>query len=114
MALGYYESIVYPTETGGVYGDGTTLAVKWFQRANELHADGEVGETTFQALFSQDAVSFPSYQQNNPDFHWMLERNCEGDEVVDLQMRLHDLRYFNYKVTGYYGPSTAGAVREFQ
>lgn len=114
LELGYFESPLYPTETDGLFNGGTNLAVKWFQRANDLHPDGEVGELTYQALFGEDAISFQDYQENNPDFYWILERNCEGDEVVDVQMRLRDLGYFNYKVTGYYGPSTAGAVREFQ
>lgn len=114
LELGYFESHLYPAETDGVYGGGTQLAVKWFQRANGLSSDGEVGENTYQVLFSSNAVTFASYQENNPDFCWILERNCEGDEVVDLQMRLRDLGYFNYKVTGYYGPSTEGAVRDFQ
>ena len=112
--LGFFETHLYPAETDGVYGGGTYLAVKWFQRANGLSADGEVGENTHQVLFSQSAVSLQSYKENTPEFYWMLERNCQGDEVVDLQMRLRDLGYFNYKVTGYYGPSTEGAVRDFQ
>ena len=112
--LGFFAAPLYPTETDGVYGGGTYLAVKWFQRANGLSADGEVGENTYHVLFDQNAATLQSYQDSNPDFCWMLERNCEGDEVVDLQMRLRDLGYFNYKVTGYYGPSTEGAVRDFQ
>lgn len=114
FALGYFESPLYPAETDGVYGDGTALAVKWFQRANDLHPDGEVGEITYGVLFIQNAVSFQTYQENNEDFYWILERYCEGEEVVDVQMRLRDLGYFNYKVTGFYGPSTTGAVKEFQ
>lgn len=114
LELGYFESSLYPTETDGFFGGGTAVAVKWFQRANGLNADGDVGELTYAALMNPSAVSFQAYQQNTPDFFWVLERNCEGDEVVDVQMRLRDLGYFNYKVTGFYGPSTEGAVREFQ
>jgi peptidoglycan hydrolase-like protein with peptidoglycan-binding domain len=112
--LGYFNSSLYPTETDGYFDGGTYLAVKWFQRANGLHDDGDVGEMTYAALFAPDAISFASYQKNNPDFDWILERYCEGDEVVSLQMRLRDLGYFRYKVTGYFGPSTAGALRDFQ
>lgn len=44
----------------------------------------------------------------------VLKVRCEGEEVVNLQMRLRDLGYFNYKVTGYYGTATADAIRLFQ
>ena len=44
----------------------------------------------------------------------ILKIKSEGQEVVNLQMRLRDLGYFNYKVTGYYGTATADAVRLFQ
>ena len=44
----------------------------------------------------------------------ILKISSEGEEVVNLQMRLKDLGYFNYKVTGYYGSATLDAVRYFQ
>jgi peptidoglycan hydrolase-like protein with peptidoglycan-binding domain len=44
----------------------------------------------------------------------VLKVTAVGQEVVDLQMRLRDLGYFNYKVTGYYGTATQAAVRNFQ
>lgn len=37
-----------------------------------------------------------------------------GDEVVLMQMRLKDLGYFSYKVTGVYGSFTSKAVEAFQ
>ncbi len=44
----------------------------------------------------------------------ILKVSSEGEEVVNLQMRLKDLGYFNYKVTGYYGSATLEAVKYFQ
>lgn len=44
----------------------------------------------------------------------ILKVTSQGQAVVDLQMRLRDLGYFNYKVTGYYGTATQAAVRNFQ
>jgi len=44
----------------------------------------------------------------------ILRNQSQGEEVVNLQMRLRDLGYFNYKVTGHFGAATAGAVRLFQ
>ncbi len=44
----------------------------------------------------------------------ILKVLSEGQSVVDLQSRLRDLGYFNYKVTGYFGVATGAAVRNFQ
>lgn len=44
----------------------------------------------------------------------ILKVTAQGQEVVDLQMRLRDLGYFNYKVTGYFGTATLAAVKNFQ
>lgn len=44
----------------------------------------------------------------------ILKMQSQGEEVVNLQMRLRDLGYFNYKVTGYYGDATRNAVALFQ
>jgi len=48
--LGYYRSGV-----DGDYGSGTVEAVKAFQRAHSLTADGVAGESTLNLLFSDDA-----------------------------------------------------------
>ena len=44
----------------------------------------------------------------------ILKLKSEGEDVVNLQMRLRDLGYYNYKVTGYYGTATLDAVCYFQ
>ncbi|HZJ83480.1 MAG TPA: peptidoglycan-binding domain-containing protein [Clostridia bacterium] len=44
----------------------------------------------------------------------ILKIQSQGEGVVNLQMRLRDLGYFNYKVTGYYAEATRGAVALFQ
>lgn len=44
----------------------------------------------------------------------VLRISSEGEEVVNLQMRLKDLGYLNYKVTGYYGGATLDAIKYFQ
>ena len=43
-----------------------------------------------------------------------LKRGDRGDDVTALQDRLRDLGYFKEDSTGYYGPKTEAAVREFQ
>lgn len=38
----------------------------------------------------------------------------EGDNVILLQLRLQDLGYYNYKITGFFGDFTEQAVADFQ
>jgi peptidoglycan hydrolase-like protein with peptidoglycan-binding domain len=52
--LGYYNGTV----TGGYYG-GTINAVKAFQKANGLKADGIAGETTQNAIYA-DVLATPA------------------------------------------------------
>ena len=52
-ALGYYRGTV-----DGDYGTATTDAVRAFQRANGLTADGIAGGTTFAKLYSSSAKSY--------------------------------------------------------
>ena len=44
----------------------------------------------------------------------IIKRGYSGEDVINIQMRLRDLGYFNYKVTGYYGTYTKQAVKDFQ
>ena len=51
-ALGYYKGSV-----DGDFGSGTTSAVKAFQRAHDLKADGVAGTSTLNKLYSSNAKS---------------------------------------------------------
>ncbi|MBR2860429.1 MAG: peptidoglycan-binding protein [Clostridia bacterium] len=44
----------------------------------------------------------------------VIKLDDNGFEVVNLQCRLQDLGYYNYKVTGYFGSLTEYAVKLFQ
>lgn len=44
----------------------------------------------------------------------MLKTGFRGNMVKDLQLRLKNLKYFRASTTGYYGPITTKAVKEFQ
>ena len=67
------------------------------------------------AAFVLSLMSLPPVMaQDTLPAQEILKIKSEGQEVVNLQMRLRDLGYFNYKVTGYYGTATADAVRLFQ
>ena len=43
----------------GYYGDETTAAVKAFQKANDLSADGKTGENTLNLIYSPNAIATP-------------------------------------------------------
>lgn len=57
-------------------------------------------------------IALPVYAEHEDGE--ILKILSEGEEVINLQMRLKDLGYFNYKVTGYYGSATLEAVKYFQ
>lgn len=44
----------------------------------------------------------------------VIEKGNEGDSVILLQMRLRDLGFYDYKVTGYFGDFTAESLKDFQ
>lgn len=55
MKLGYPIGVTAPT---GYFGTNTLAAVKQFQTANGLTADGVIGPVTWGKLFSDDAVKY--------------------------------------------------------
>lgn len=50
----------------------------------------------------------------NPYAQLVLQSGDSGDEIISLQMRLRDLGYYNYKITGDFGSVTKLAVVDFQ
>ena len=96
--LGYFD--LSPT---GYFGDITRRAVVSFQRDNDLVEDGIVGENTFARLHKMNSGSFET-----------LRVGSESRKVENLQSKLKELGYFNFRVTGFYGSITADAVRAFQ
>lgn len=53
--LGYYDGAI-----DGVFGEGTTIAVKRFQARRGMKEDGIAGASTIRVLFGQDAADSPS------------------------------------------------------
>jgi len=118
----------------GSYGTATEDAVKEFQRANGLTADGKAGYATLQKLFAgvvktssqsraTDAPKVtPTLQPNvyirvtaAPDGSYVtLEKGTMGSLVTKLQRALKSAGYFNGECDGYYGEDTEAAVRRFQ
>lgn len=138
-SLGYYKGNV-----DGDFGSGTTTAVKAFQKANGLTADGKAGTETLAKLYSgkakpANATATPKrtptkkptvtpYRTPTPlptgvyvkvteapnGDYCTLRRGYYGKPVEKLQQELKNQGYFTGSVDGYYGEGTENAVKAFQ
>ncbi len=131
--LGYYTGSV-----DGTYGEGTAAAVKDFQAANNLTADGIAGIKTQESVYSYYAVaknstsssntatkapnsnssgnvsptSTPSYTNGKTNIY--LKLGSSGDQVKILQNRLIVLGYLSGTADGEFAETTEAAVVSFQ
>lgn len=64
---------------------------------------------TADAPDDEAASAVPTDDQNI-----LIQLGDEGDNVILLQLRLQDLGYYNYKITGFFGDFTKDAVADFQ
>lgn len=90
------------TKPDGKYGDDTVTAVRRFQEANGLIADGYLGPQTRDLLMSNSAQASA------------LKLGDSGDQVRTVQERLKKLGYLKANATGYFGSDTEAAVKAFQ
>ena len=119
QTLGYYAGTI-----DGVYGSGTTEAVRLFQARNSLTVDGKVGAKTADKLYSDSAIPAyvgsettpPPTETTQPQVTpgRTLRLGAEGDDVVLLQVRLMALGYLGGKADGVFGSATGAAVAAFQ
>ncbi|MBN1777309.1 MAG: peptidoglycan-binding protein [Clostridiales bacterium] len=120
--LGYYTGSV-----DGSYGSGTTQAVKDFQTANSLTADGIAGQKTQDALFSKYAIAksdstsgssssgtSTSNTYTNGKTNIYLRLGSTGDQVRILQNRLIYLGYLAGTADGIFAETTEAGVVAFQ
>ena len=120
--LGYYGGAVT-----GSFGNVTWEAVRAFQRANGLTADGVAGQKTLEKLYAtvsngtQDSAASGSGSANTgaasdttADTTLTLKVGMSGDAVKQMQQKLKDLGYYTGSVTGSFGNVTWEGVRKFQ
>jgi N-acetylmuramoyl-L-alanine amidase len=91
----------------GLFGPGTEVAVRDFQRIRGLPEDGIVGPETWRTLVD---AGFRLGDR-------MLYRRVpmmRGDDVAGLQQRLNALGFDAGKVDGIFGPDTLAALLDFQ
>lgn len=95
----------------GVFGDKTLAAVKAFQKAYKMKADGKIGKDTWALLMTIDLnrAEPESTKKNN----LVLRPGDKGVEVKELQAYLVKLGY-QITVDGKYGKETTAAVKIFQ
>ena len=124
MELGYLS-----TQPDGQFGAGTERAVKLFQEANGLTADGVAGKGTLSILYSGSAVAYGGSSGGSsssgsspaatatprPNTDIVIQWESEGDDVRQYQQRLVELGYLNSKsVTGKFNQPTVDATKAFQ
>ena len=104
--LGYY----YADITGN-FGERTEAAVKAFQKAKSLTADGIAGTKTLNAIaVAVDKAGGSSSGSSSTN----MKLGSTGTAVSALQQNLTTLGYYYGDVTGHYGNLTQQAVKKFQ
>ena len=101
----------YPVSPANYYSDSVAAAVRLFQSANGLSADGMAGKLTQEKLYSVSAIGYSESGQTYPT----LVRGDRGMALLyTLQQRLKDLGHYTIRVDGIFGSGTQRAVRWFQ
>ena len=95
---------LYSGSVDGVYGSGTTRAVKAFQKQQGLTQDGVAGSKTLAALETA----------SREDAGQTLRPGDKGSAVKSLQQALKKLGLYTGSIDGVYGSGTTRAVKLLQ
>jgi peptidoglycan hydrolase-like protein with peptidoglycan-binding domain len=119
IQLGYLSG-----KADGNYGTKTVEAVRAFQKANGLTADGAAGEQTQRVLYGGNAkaanVKTTAAPQQAatataaPATSGTLKVGSTGTDVQTLQQKLVELGYLKGSADGVFGNKTAAAVKAYQ
>ena len=96
----------FSSSTTGNFGSATETAVKAFQKQYGLKVDGIAGPATQMLIYGSSASS--------SETSTTLKKGSSGTAVRNLQYVLYELGYYDGKINGEYGDTTANAVRAFQ
>ena len=103
-----------PNGTDGKFGRGTETAVKAYQAARGLEADGKAGTLTLTKLYAEtdgQSATVTTPVTTNPN---TLKYGDSGSRVTELQTALVKLGYNTNGVDGRFGAGTKRAVISFQ
>ena len=107
------KTLGYPVGSAdGAFGSKTRTAVIYFQKLNNLTADGKVGPKTYARLMSSDATPYNA-SFNSDKTYTTLRTGSSGSKVKKLQTALSSLGY-DVNITSYYDSVTKAAVKSFQ
>jgi len=90
-----------------VFDETTELALREFQAARRLVADGICAQQTWAALVD-------AHFRLGDRMLYLRSPMTRGEDVADLQLRLGNLGFDAGGLDGIYGPDTEAAVRDFQ
>ena len=104
----------YWADITGSFGEKTEAAVKSFQKAKGLTADGVAGSKTISAIADALDRIGASSGSTAVTSGSVLKLNSQGDRVAQMQEALKTLKYYSAEITGNFGPKTEAAVKAFQ
>lgn len=84
------------------------LSVRAFQQSRGLLVDGVVGVATYQHLIEAQ------YSLGTRELYYDPENPIKGDDVSNLQAKLHNLGFYDDPIDGTFGESTCQGLSNYQ